>query len=59
MSAPTKSLEEQLADAELELECAKMIDSVQRMTAEVARCKKQIAHLKQQIVERNAQESRQ
>jgi len=54
MNAMTKpSFEEQLAVAERDLICAKMIDDWTRCQRETAECERRIASIKRQIAERD------
>lgn len=48
-----RTLEDRLAYAQTELECARMIDNWQRSQQEVARWSKVVADLKRQIADRD------
>lgn len=55
MSVVTKpSLEEQLAIAERDLVCARMIDNTDRMWIEVAECERRVDEIKKLMEVRNA-----
>lgn len=55
MNVMTKpSLEEQLAVAERDLVCARMIDNTSRMWVEVAECENRVDAIKKQIEARDA-----